>query len=76
MTFYTASFETVTLRFVLMMAIIIGSFTAGFPILGIFALPVFLLAMMGASFSNPAKKTKATMTVSRSEGSQLKQQAA
>ena len=61
MTYFTASFETITLRFFLMMAIIIGSFFSGFPILGILALPVFLSALTGVSFTTKAKSKNATM---------------
>jgi len=56
MTFFTATLETITIRFFLMMGIIIGSFFSGFPILGILALPVFLAALTGVSFTNKSEK--------------------
>jgi len=67
MTYFTASFETITLRFFLMMAIIIGSFFSGFPILGILALPVFLSALTGVSFTTKKAHKVADMNVVNKE---------
>lgn len=50
MTFFTASVQTIIIRFFLMMAIIIGSLFGGVPFLGLLALPMFLAAMTGVSF--------------------------
>lgn len=61
MTYFTASLSTITLRFFLMMGIIIGSFFSGFPILAILALPVFLAALTGVSFTTKGNKKKAAM---------------
>ena len=63
MTFFTASFGTITLRFYLMMGIIIGSFMSGVPILAILALPVFLSALTGASINTKRKENIATLNV-------------
>ena len=77
MTFYPASFETVTLRFILMMAVIIVSFTTGFPIIGgILGLTIFLSALMAVSFKSPLKKEKVSMSVTKSDGTQSEKQAA
>ncbi len=58
MTFFTASFETVILRFALMMGTVIGSFVLGYPIVSILALPIFLSAMTAVSFSPPKRKAR------------------
>ena len=58
MTYFTASIQTVILRFYLMMAVVIGSFFAGFPVLAILALPILLSIMTGVSFGKiPQTKT-------------------
>lgn len=66
MTYYTASFETVTLRFVLMMVVIVGAFIGGVPIFAILALPIFLSAMMAISFAVGNGKKISNMQVSKS----------
>ena len=60
MTFFTASIQTIILRFYLMMGVVIASFFAGFPIFAILALPIFLSIMAGVSFGkvNPPQKVK------------------
>lgn len=50
MTLYTASFETVILRFALMMATVLVAFLINLPFLALLALPIFLSAMMAISF--------------------------
>ena len=65
MTFFTASFETVVLRFALMMATIIGAFVGGVPILAILALPIFLSAMTGFSFNTPKQEKVAQMKATK-----------
>ena len=56
---FSLSIGTLIVRFYLMMAIIIGAIFAGMPWLALLALPVFLSAMMGISFSvNKAKTVK------------------
>lgn len=67
MTFFTASFQTVILRFALMMATVILSFVAGVPFLAILALPIFLLAMTAVSFSTPKTSTDIALSVHRSQ---------
>ena len=47
---FEASFETVILRFSLMMAVVIISFIAGLPFLALIAVPIFLSALMGIKF--------------------------
>ncbi|MFT4535836.1 MAG: hypothetical protein ACI9P5_003206 [Saprospiraceae bacterium] len=58
MTFYTASFDTVVLRFTLMMAAVIVPFFIGIPILAIISLPIFLSAMTAVSFFPPKQNAK------------------
>ena len=58
MTFFTASIETVALRFFLMMAVIIGSFFAGVPYLAILGLPIFISAIAAVSFSSKKDKPR------------------
>ncbi len=58
MTYYTASFETVVLRFALMMAAVIVPFIIGVPILAIISLPIFLAAMTAVTFFPPKSKAK------------------
>jgi len=58
MTFFTASFDTVVLRFALMMAAVFIPFFAGVPILAIIALPIFLSAMTAVTFFPPKAKSK------------------
>lgn len=50
MTFFTASFETVLIRYFLMMAVIIAGFSSGYPILAILSFPLFLSAITAVSF--------------------------
>jgi len=76
MTFYTASFETVTLRFALMMGVIIVSFTLGHPIFGIIGLPIFISAMLGISFTNTPKKTKKLNAATKQISLEVKNNAA
>ena len=66
MTFYTASFETVVLRFSLMMAVIIAPFFIGIPELAIIALPIFLAAMTAVSFEHKAKAQEAVISTMQS----------
>ncbi len=58
MEFYSLSFDKVILRFYLMMAIVIGSFFAGYPVLAILSVPVFLSIMAGVTFKKPALVAK------------------
>lgn len=61
MTYFTASIQTIVLRFFLMMAIIIVAIFAGVPYLAILSLPVFISAMVGLSFQLP-KATESAST--------------
>jgi len=63
MTFFTASLGTVLIRYYLMMAVIIASFTLGYPVLAILSFPIFISAIAGISI-----KTKATQTNIQSLG--------
>lgn len=47
---FKASLENTIWRFYLLMAIVIGAFFAGVPVLAVLALPVFISAMLGISF--------------------------
>ena len=75
MTFFTASFETVLYRFLLMMATVIGSFLTGVPFLAILALPIFLSAMVAVSFTTPKTEKQAQMTVNKPAASESLQAA-
>ena len=74
MKYFKASFATILLRFYLMMTIILASFMAGFPLLALLGVPVFLSALLGLSFSmsrkkastNTIKNTKPTLSFLRS----------
>lgn len=48
---FKASVEVIILRFYLMMAVIIGSFLLGQPVLALISLPIFLSAMLGVKFN-------------------------
>lgn len=54
----SASFETVILRFYLMMIIVISSFFSGYPIFAILAVPVFLSALAGVSFKKDKPRSR------------------
>lgn len=56
MTFFTASIETVVLRFFLMMAVIVLTFAFGYPLLTFLGFPIFLSAMTAVSFTKKNKK--------------------
>ncbi len=59
MTFFTASFETVLIRYFLMMALIIVSFSVGYPLFALLSLPVFISALSGLSINyNPGEVKK------------------
>ncbi len=58
MTLFTASFDTVVMRFSLMMATVIVPFLMGTPILAILALPIFLAAITAISFSLPESQIR------------------
>ena len=58
MTFFTAPFDTVVLRFGLMMVTVIAPFILGIPIIAIIALPIFLSAVTAVTFFPPKTKTK------------------
>jgi len=62
MTFFTATFETVILRFALMMATVIAPFFLGVPVLAILALPIFLSAMTAVTFF-PAKESAKILAI-------------
>jgi len=44
MTFFSASFQTVLLRYFLMMAVIVAAFAIGYPILAVISFPLFIAA--------------------------------
>lgn len=55
---FEASFETVILRFFLMMTVIIVAFVAGAAYLALIAVPIFISAMMAVKFDIFAKTVK------------------
>jgi hypothetical protein len=57
MTFFSASFETVLLRYFLMMAVIVASFMIGYPVLAILSFPLFISAFTAVSFKKVKAKT-------------------
>lgn len=67
MTFFTASLETVALRFFLMMAVIIGSFFGGVPYLAVLALPIFLSALAAVSFGKTKEIHSTQMNVHKQD---------
>ncbi|MEM9547777.1 MAG: hypothetical protein AAGA77_17475 [Bacteroidota bacterium] len=58
MTFFSASFQTVLLRYFLMMAVIIVAFTAGYPMLAVLAFPIFISAFTAVSFTSKTSQAK------------------
>ena len=62
MTFFTASLDTVVIRFCLMMVSVILPFVLGVPLLAIIALPIFLSAMTAVSFKPTKKRAQVKMT--------------
>ena len=56
MTFFTASLQTVLIRYYLMMAVIIVSFLVGYPILALLAFPIFISAIAAISIKKETKK--------------------
>lgn len=71
MTYFTASFSTITLRFFLMMGIIIGSFLSGFPFLALLALPVFLAALTGLSFNGKSNGKAQNISVANKNSNKM-----
>ena len=60
MKLFSLNFASLILRFYLLMAIIIGAYFLGYPILAFLALPVFISAMMGIKFTRTKKAATAT----------------
>lgn len=58
MKLFSLSFSTLILRFYLLMAIVIGAFFIGLPILSLLALPLFFISMMGLKFAIPGFNTR------------------
>jgi len=77
MKLFSLNFSTLVLRFYLLMAIVIGAFFIGYPILAILALPVFLMSMMAVKFTLPrlsfTKKSAANTNVTRERHKKLEQ---
>jgi len=57
MRFFALTFDKVLIRFYLMMLLIIGGMFAGQPLIAVFALPLFLSAILGVSFMPEEKET-------------------
>jgi len=57
MTFFRASFQTVLLRYFLMMAVIVIAFTIGYPILAVLSFPLFIAAFTAVSFRSKKNKS-------------------
>ena len=58
MKFFSASFDTVLIRYYLLMVVGVVPFLIGVPALAFLALPVFLSAFMGIDFTPTIKKAK------------------
>lgn len=58
MTFFTASFEIVLIRYFIMMAVIVASFSFGYPVISILGFFIFLTAITAVSFKTKDKQTK------------------
>jgi type III secretory pathway component EscV len=56
MTFFTASIQTVVLRYYAMMAVIVITFAMGYPMLTFLGFPIFLAAITAVSFNKKTKK--------------------
>lgn len=50
---FTASFETIVLRFYLLMLVVIAPFFMGVPMLALLAVPLFFITLLGISFKAP-----------------------
>ncbi len=71
---FGVNFQTIVIRFYLMMAVVIVSVFSGLYWLSILALPVFLSGMLGINFFKSSKKE--TKTSVANKGSHSIQQAA
>ena len=60
MKLFHLNFASLILRFYLLMAIVIGAYFIGYPILAILSLPVFISAMMGIKFTRTKKALRTT----------------
>ncbi len=59
MNYFEASFDTIIIRFYMLMTIVIGSLFIGAPIFAYLAVPIFLSAMLGVTFwSKKTTKSK------------------
>jgi len=52
---FNASFQTIVLRYYLLMLVIIVPFFIGAPVLALLGLPVFLLSLTATKIDNPLK---------------------
>jgi hypothetical protein len=59
MILFTASIQTVIIRYYVMMAVIILTFTLGYPLLTLLGFPIFLSAITAVSFKNKTMKISA-----------------
>ncbi len=60
MKLFHLNFVSLILRFYLLMAIIIGAYFIGYPILAILSLPVFISAMLGIKFTRSKNVARTT----------------
>ncbi len=73
---YKASFEAIYWRFHLIIAIVVGAFAVGYPLLGILSVPVFLTCLLGISFKNERPNRRTKIQVKHSVGDERKATAA
>lgn len=72
MNMFSLGIGEVVVRFFLMMAVIIVGVFAGMPWLTLLGLPIFLSALLGVSFSSPAKAEAKTGRINVRKESQIK----
>jgi len=63
---FEARFDTIVWRYYLMMLIVIVPFVLGMPLLSLFALPMFLIAILGISFKNENRNEETKIKESKS----------
>lgn len=63
-TYFNPSYETLTVRLYLMMAVVIASFYAGVPFLAIIAVPIFIAAMIGLKIEKEIPEVSITKNLS------------
>lgn len=76
MKMYNASFETITLRFHLMIAVTVIAFTIGVPVLAFLVVPIAASFVLGISFKKSKPNIKEAKTHKLDTNKELKAKAA